>query len=109
MYVNFEAGNKEYKLRLNTRSIVALEKTLGANPLSIFDVKGETLPPITQMVAVLHAALQQYQHNISMSDAYEIFDSYIDDGHSVDEFVFIILDIYRESGIIPKEVDTEKN
>jgi hypothetical protein len=109
MYVNFEAGNKEYKLRLNTRSIVSLEKTLGANPLSIFDVKGETLPPITQMVAVLHAALQQYQHNISMNDAYEIFDSYIDDGHSVDEFVFIILDIYRESGIIPKEVDTEKN
>lgn len=109
MYVNFEAGNKQYKLRLNTRNIIALEKVLGVNPLHIFNTQEDRLPPITQMVAVLHAALQQYQHNISMSDAYDIFDSYIEDGHSVDEFVFIILDIYRESGIIPKEVDTEKN
>ena len=109
MYVNFEANNKAYKLRLNTRNVVALEKTLGANPLSIFDVKGEQMPSVTAMVAVLHAALQQYHHGVSVNDAYEIFDAYIDDGHSVDEFIYIILDIYKESGLIPKEVNTEKN
>lgn len=109
MYVDFEAGNKAYKLRLNTRNTVALEKVLGGNPLGIFDTTGETLPPITVMVAVLHASLQQYHHGISMNDAYDIFDAYLDDGHSIDEFILVILDIYRESGLIPKEDKTEKN
>ena len=36
MYVDFTAGNKEYKLRLTTRDVVALEKQLGCNPLMIF-------------------------------------------------------------------------
>ena len=108
MYVNFEANNKTYKLRLNTRNVVALEKALGGNPLSIFDTKGETLPSVTTMVTVLHAALQQYNHGISLNDAYDIFDDYINDGNSVDAFIYVILDIYRESGLIPKE-DEEKN
>ena len=36
VYVDFRAGNKDYKLRLNTRNTVALEKALGCNPLAIF-------------------------------------------------------------------------
>lgn len=109
MYVNFEANNKAYKLRLNTKNVVALEKALGCNPLNIFDVEGLTMPSVTSMVTVLHAALQQYNHGVSMNDAYDIFDDYITDGHSVDEFIYIILDIYRESGLIPKEDETPKN
>ncbi len=109
MFVNFEVNNTTYKLRLNTRNVVALEKALGANPLSIFDVQGEMLPSVTAMVTVLHAALQQYNHGVSINDAYDIFDAYIEDGHTIDEFIYIILDIYKESGLIPKEVDTEKN
>jgi hypothetical protein len=109
MYVDFEAGNKAYKLRLNTRNTVALEKILGCNPLNIFDATGETLPAITTMVAVLHASLQQYHHGISANDAYDIFDAYLEDGHSIDEFILIILDIYRVSGLIPKEDKSEKN
>lgn len=109
MFVNFEANNKAYKLRLNTRNVVALEKALGANPLSIFDLQGEQMPSVTNMVLVLHAALQQYNHGFSMNDAYELFDAYIEEGHSVNDFIYVILDIYKESGLIPKEVDTEKN
>ena len=110
MYIDFEAGNKSYKLRLNTKNIVALEKALGDNPMSVlYGMENGTLPPVTKLVAVLHAALQQYQHNISVNDAYDIFDAYIEDGNSVDKFIYVVLDIYRESGLIPKEEDTEKN
>ncbi len=111
MYVDFEAGNKAYKLRLNTRNTVALEKVLGCNPLHIFDLEAERMPAVTVLVAVLHASLQQYHHGISMNDAYDIFDAYIDDGHTVDEFIYVVLDIYRESGLIPKETEVsgEKN
>ena len=73
MYIDFTAGGKEYKLRLNTRAIVALEKQLGMNPLAIFG-NGDTMPTITTLVAILHASLQQYQHNITLDAAYDIFD-----------------------------------
>lgn len=106
-YIDFEAGNKTYKLRLSTRNVVLLEKQLGCNPLSIFG-NGETVPTITVMVAILHASLQQYNHGITLNDAYDIFDEYLAEGHSTVDFIPVILDIYRASGIIPKDTE-EKN
>ena len=108
MYVDFTAGNKDYKLRLSTRSVVALEKQLGCNPLGIFG-SGETIPTITEMVNVLYASLQPLNHGISLNDAYDIFDAYLEDGHNATEFINVILEIYRASGIIGKEEASEKN
>jgi hypothetical protein len=102
LYTDFTAGNKDYKLRLNTRNIVVLEKQLGCNPLNIFG-DGSNLPTITTMVTILHSALQQYQHNISLNDAYDIFDAYLADGNSSTDFINVILEIYRASGIIPAD------
>lgn len=107
-FIIFEAGNKSYKLRLNTRNIIQLEKTLGCNPLHIFG-NGETLPTITAMVAILHCAMQQYEHGITLNDAYDIFDEFLADGHAATDFVPVILDIYKASGIVPKESEEEKN
>lgn len=108
MYYNFNAGNKEYKLRLTTRAIVALEKTIGCNPLMIFG-NGDTVPTITVMVAVLHASLQSLNHGISMDNAYDIFDEYLADGNAPTDFIEVILEIYKTSGLIPKEAESEKN
>ena len=106
-YIIFTAGNKDYKLRLDTRSTVMLEKQLGCNPLSIFG-DGESIPTITVMVAILHASLQRYQHNISLNDAYDIFDDYISDGKNSTDFIPVILDIYKASGLIPKDNKVEE-
>ena len=108
MYHDFEAGNKQYKLRINTRNVVQLEKTLGCNPLAIFG-DGETVPTITVMVSVLHAALQQYHHGIGINEAYDIFDEYLADGNTAIDFVPVILEIYKVSGLVPKEIEAEKN
>ncbi|MGM9543615.1 MAG: DUF6096 family protein, partial [Romboutsia timonensis] len=102
MYVDFAAGNKNYKLRLNTRNLVMLEKQLGENPLSIFG-NGETLPTITQMVNVLYCSLLQYNHGINLNDAYDIFDDYLADGNSMTDFIPVILEIYKVSGLIGAE------
>lgn len=111
LYFDFEAGNKAYKLRLNTRNTVMLEKALGCNPLSIFGA-GDTIPTITTMVNVLFASLQQYHHGITLNDAYDIFDAYLDEGHAVTDFIPVILEVYKVSGIIrenAREDATEKN
>ena len=105
MYIDFKAGNEEYKLRLNTRNIVTLEQKLGCNPLGIFG-DGETIPTVTMMVDIFHASLQQYQHNIKLDNAYDIFDKWLADGHTTTDFVKIILDIYKVSGIVPNNVET---
>ena len=109
-FIDFEVGNKSYKLRLNTKNVVLLEKQLGGNPLSIFG-DGEQIPTITAMVAILHASLQQYNHGFSFNDAYELFDEYLEEGHSSTDFIPVIMDIYKASGIIPrdKKEDNEKN
>ena len=107
LYFDFEAGNKAYKLRLNTRNIVTLEKALGCNPLGIFG-DGDTIPTITKMVQILHASLQQYEHNITLDKAYDIFDDYLADGHSATDFIPVILDIYKVSGIIKADSEGEE-
>jgi hypothetical protein len=107
-YVDFEAGNKSYKLRLNTRNIVALEKQLGCNPLSIFG-DGETLPPVSTMITILHSALQQLNHGISLNDAMDIFDDYLADGNEMASFIAVIIDIFKASGLIKDDAVAEKN
>lgn len=110
MYVDFTAGGKEYKLRLNTRNVMTLEKNLGCNPLAIFG-NGETIPTITTLVAVLHASLQQYQHGINMDAASDIFDDYLADGNAMTDFIPTIIELYKVSGLIKAdaEVSAEKN
>jgi hypothetical protein len=109
MYIDFKAGNKEYKLRLTTRNIMSLEKNLGCNPLMIFG-NGDKIPEIAKMVAILHASLQSYHHNITMDEACDIFDAYLLDGNSMTDFMNVIVEIFKTSGIIPDKVNTiEKN
>lgn len=112
MYVDFTAGNKDYKLRLNVRNTVALEKQLGGNPLTIFG-DGSALPTVTQMVNILYCSLQQLNHGITLNDAYDIFDNWIADGNSATDFIPVILEIYKVSGLIKGEDATgegnEKN
>lgn len=99
MYVDFTAGNKDYKLRLSTKNVIALEKHLGCNPLAIFG-NGDTIPTITTMVHVLNASLQQLNHGITLADAYDIFDAYLADGHTMTDFIPVIVEVYKASGLI---------
>lgn len=108
MYVDFRVKDKEYKLRLNTRNTVNLEKQLGCNPLAIFG-DGEDIPTVTTMVQVLYASLISYNHGLTLNDAYDIFDNYLADGHTVTDFITVIIDIYKVSGIIKNDDENEKN
>lgn len=105
-YVIFEVGNKEYKLRLNVRNIVALEKRLGCNPLTIFG-EGDKMPTITEMVNILHCSLQQLNHGITLEDSYTIFENWIEEGHNALDFLTVIVDIYKVSGIISNKAAEE--
>ena len=109
LYTDFTAGGKEYKLRLATRNIVALEKAIWFNTLSIFG-DGEELTSINTMVMILWQSLQKFHHNIGLNEAYDIFDEYLEE-NTMTDFIPVILDIYKVSGIIKNENNetVEKN
>jgi hypothetical protein len=108
MYVDFSAGGKDYKLRLNTRNTVTLEKQLGCNPLAIFG-DGDTMPTITTMVQVLYCSLLQLNHGITLDDTYNIFDEYLADGNGATDFLGVMIDIFKVSGLIKADKVDEKN
>jgi hypothetical protein len=112
MYVDFKAGNNDYKLRLSTRNIVGLEKTIGCNPLSIFG-SGDTIPPITTMVNILWYSMQKYHHGITLEKTQDIFDEYLEDGNSMTDFIPVLIEIFKVSGLMhndnQKEDTEEKN
>lgn len=97
-YYEFEAGENSYKLRLNTAAVVQLEKMLGCNPLGIFS--DEKLPTVTDMCAVLHCAMQELNHGVSMTKCYAIVDEWQADGHAITDFISVIVEIYKASGLI---------
>ena len=100
MYVDFEAGGNAYQLRLNTRNVVALERLLGCNPVMAIFGNGEQLPTITSMVQVLHMALQERHHGMSLEKTYDVFDAYLADGHTPMDFVSVIMEIYKAAGLL---------
>lgn len=108
MYVDFSTGRKDYRLRITTRNVVMLEKQIGCHPLMIFG-NGDTLPTITTMVTILHVSLQAYHHGITLNDAYDIFDDYLADGHTSTDFINVIIEIYKVSGIMADDNTERKN
>ena len=106
-YYDFEVGNTNYQLRLTMRTIMKLEKKIGMNPLAIFS-KGE-VPTLTVMLDVFYHSLLSTNPNMTANDAYDLFDQWLDEGHSLVDFVPIILDIYKVSGLINEEENDAKN
>jgi hypothetical protein len=61
------------------------------------------------MLTIFHCALQSTHRTITEEDAYNLFDEWLDEGHNLAEFVPVILDIYKVSGLINEEAIDEKN
>lgn len=107
LFYEFKVGDNVYKLRLTTRDIISLEKAIGMNPISIFGMDGTTIPSVTVMVNILHQSLQKYQHGLTLNDAYDIFDNYIEDGHMPTDFILDIVELYKVSGLM-KDVASQE-
>lgn len=110
MYTEFTAGNHTYKLRLTTQGTISLEKKLGYNPLQMFmGIDEDVLPKLSDMLIVFHQMLQAYTHGISFEEACEIYDTFIEDGHNIWDFVPVLIEAFIESGFLPREEDSPKN
>jgi hypothetical protein len=110
-YIELELNGEVYKLRLNTRAVVGLEKTLGNNPVKILmDLDEGELPKMSDIVIMFHSMLQAYQHGINLDRAYDLFDAYTANGKTVFDFIpEVIVPVFQNCGLLAKEVSEEKN
>lgn len=96
---------EDYKLVLESKDICGLEEKLGGqNLMSAIGNNATGMPPLRTMLMVTHASMSRFNHNIKMTDVYEIYDRYIQNGGSqVDFYTDIYVKIFQASGFFPQE------
>lgn len=103
-YTILTIGDKDYKLKMTARTMCELEKKLGKNPIDILiETSQNKLPKTNDLVLILHYALLPYNHNIKIDDVYDIFDDYIAEGHIYMDFIGVVIEVFKVSGIIKDE------
>jgi hypothetical protein len=103
LYTELNIGNETYKLRLTTRTSVALEKALGYNPLTMFmGMDNGDMPKLTDMLIILHSMLQALHHGITLDKTYDLFDTYVEDGHNIFDLVPVFIEVFQDSGYMSK-------
>ena len=107
LFSEIKIGDKELKLRLDSRSCVSLERKLGKNPLSIFMNEDKSLPKLEDLIAIFHASLQKYNQGYNEEKTYDLYDEYINEGNTFIDLIPVIMDIFKVSGFF-KESEVEK-
>ena len=108
-YTTITINDTDYRCRLSARNCVELEKKMKKNPLNVFMTlaDGSVYPNLDDMMLIFHASLQKFHHNISLEDTYDIFDEYVDEGHTLIDLIPFLLEIFQVSGLIPTEGEEE--
>lgn len=103
----FEFGGLNLQLRLNGKSIIAIEKRLDESLMGLF-VNGQggfKLPATNKLLIVLQGANQT--SGVSDSDLVAAFDRYIEAGHTSFDLFEVIQELLDEAGFFGKK-ETEK-
>ena len=110
MFTILKVGDDNYKLRLTIENLMALEKVIGKNPVTLlYQMSRGLYPSITDMIYVLHYSLQSLQHGIGFDDTVGIFEKYLDNGGSTDEILKVFMEVFRNAGLMPGKEGKEKN
>ena len=98
-YVEFKAGNAEYKLRLGANEIINLERKLQDNPLNVLmKIEDDGLPKIETLLYILHGSLQRFHHGITLEDVADIYDNYVESGGTFTDLLTEMVEVFKVSG-----------
>ena len=93
-------SGEEYRLRLTVGAILSIEKKLGKSLYTALENIQDNI--VETMTTILWGALQPLNGDISFSKALEIFDQYIDEGHSIDDMMQELNAMFEVSGFFNK-------
>ncbi|MBC8536890.1 DUF6096 family protein [Feifania hominis] len=99
-FVTLQVGGEEYRLRLTAEAILAAEKKLDKSIITALQTIQENL--LGTVTVILWAAMQPLQPGTTMERVYEIYDDYIDGGHTVEELLAVITELFEVSGFFKR-------
>lgn len=109
MYYELNINDKILKLRLRAKDCVALERKLGKNPLSVFmGLENNNLPRLEDLILILQYSLQAFEHGYNEDKTYELYDEYIEAGNTIADFLNVIMEAFKVSGLIPDNQNQEE-
>lgn len=110
LYNELIIGEETYKLKLDTKNMVNLERALGKSPLSILiDMENGKMPSTFEIITILHYCLQSMEHGINSDATYKIADKYVEQGHTLFDLIPEFVKVFQNCGYISNEEDDEKN
>ncbi|HCT93007.1 MAG TPA: hypothetical protein DF613_16735 [Lachnospiraceae bacterium] len=93
----WEAGDKEYRMKLTTGMICKLEEKFRTNLLNVISADG--VPPLGHMLTIAQGAMAPWYHNLSYADVQRIFDTYVDEGgNQLSFYSDVIMGVMAVSG-----------
>lgn len=99
-FYTLTVGGEEYKLRLTASAIMQIEKKLGKSLFTALENIQDNM--IETVITILWGAMQPLNANFPFAKAAGLFDQYIDDGHSVEELMYEINELFTASGFFSK-------
>ena len=103
----WEVNGEEYKLKLKTSSIIALEEKFKTSLMSLLEVNGN-ITPLNIMLQITHYAMKDYNHSIKLNDVYDLFDRYCEEGGSqLGFYQDVFMGIYQVSGFFTPSMTME--
>ena len=111
MFTTLTIKDKDYKLKLDAKASIELEKKLGTNPLNLLMKinNNNELPSLNTLLTIIHASMQAFNHGISLDDMYGIYDDFVEEGHTMLDLVPVIIEIFKVSGFINSAEEDAKN
>ena len=102
-FYTLTVGNTEYKLRLTASAIMSIEKKLGKPLFAALENIQDNM--VETIVTIIWGAAQPLNANFPYDKAMALFDDYIDEGHSLEELMLEINDLFEVSGFFRKGQD----
>jgi len=99
-FYTLSVGGEEYKLRLTAGAIMSIEKKLGKSIFKALENIQDNM--VETIVVVLWGAMQPLNANVTVEKATELFDQYVDDGHTIEELMQEINRLFEVSGFFKK-------
>lgn len=100
----WEVGTKSYKLKLTTAAKMELESKYRKNLISMMG-DDDNIPPLTTMLQITHAAMNEWQHGLKLKDVINIYDEYVKHGGNMLRFYAeVYLQVFMVSGFFSESV-----
>lgn len=99
-FYTLTVGEKSYNMRLTASAIMSIEKKLGKPLFSALEHIQDNM--IETITTIIWGAMQPLNAGFTLEKANELFDQYIDDGHSIEELMLEINALFETSGFFKK-------